>query len=243
VVRDGIPHNLLTRSEEFENVAWSMFPSVSDVDIQANAAISPDGQETTEIISTTVTNAGVDQTVSAVPSSTYAFMAWIRSEIGTTVIIMLNTNLNSRNKVITSTSQWQLFSISRFTDIGKTSITSQIQINNTNSTIQLWGAQLNMSSWDNNVVLKSDDFQGFGTTRTWLNPINVRNPSGAMGATKLVADRTNVTHRASVTVRSKSLTNYTLSMYIMKNEHRFVRIACTGSGSNQFFNVFFLSRY
>jgi hypothetical protein len=74
VVRDGIPHNLLIRSEEFENVAWCVFPSVSDVDIQANAAISPDGQETAEIISVTVANAGVDQTVSAVPSSTYAFM-------------------------------------------------------------------------------------------------------------------------------------------------------------------------
>jgi hypothetical protein len=232
------PHNLLARSEEFENVTWIAFPTLADMPIQANSAFAPDGRLTAEIIRARISNAGIRQVVPAKPWTTYTFFVWIRSvEADAPVQLQMISNNGNRHKDVTATSEWKLVSSSRVTYDTNTNMDVRIVLKTANSSIMIWGAQLNVASTITGTI-RNDDFSIFQPISVGLNSVDTINPFKTLGATKFVATTGNVIHRVELRFPLAALVTYTMSVYVKRETYPIVRLACTSSGVGNFCNVF-----
>jgi hypothetical protein len=138
------PHNLLTRSAEFDNAAWGKTGTVS---ITANFDTAPDGTATADrFVSTGGAFPQAAQSSTLVAGAAYTFSVWVRSD-GTAQIqqtLILEGGLGLVN--FTPTATWTRVSVSIAASAGG----SQSVVIATNSgsaaasSFLLWGAQLNL---------------------------------------------------------------------------------------------------
>jgi hypothetical protein len=143
VLRSAVT-NLLLWSEEFIT-SWARFGTTT---LNTNTVTAPNGTLTADNIVFTSASAGIFQAVAGLASITYTFSIWIKSSSSTQVRIVINTNLSDPAiQIVTVTSAWQRFNISKTTSAGTNSVTAQVQDNGSGGTqFDLWGAQLEQSA-------------------------------------------------------------------------------------------------
>jgi hypothetical protein len=130
--------NLLLRSEEFDNAAWTLFGTASRT---ANTTAAPDGTTSADSV-TLPASSGIFQIVNGLANTSYTFSIWIRCNTTQSVRLVTNTNLSDPTALtVTATSSWQRFNITKTTSIGTTTVTAQVDTGG-GDTFYLWGAQL-----------------------------------------------------------------------------------------------------
>ena len=84
-IPSGGRRNILVRTEEFDNVGWSK----GLITVTANTDIAPDGTQTAETITTSVSagNPNVSQTVSLVSGQQYTFSVYIKAGTNTSCVL------------------------------------------------------------------------------------------------------------------------------------------------------------
>lgn len=134
--------NLLLRSQELNNAAWSL----NDVVISSNVATAPDGTSTADGISVSGSDGVVFQNALVAPGCIYTFSIWLRAPAGSLAVsISIHDGAGyegSTSAVLTST--WKRYS---YTTKALSSYIS-VNIGRTSSLpdgagIYAWGAQLN----------------------------------------------------------------------------------------------------
>jgi hypothetical protein len=155
------PHNLLTNSESFDNVAWVK----TSATIAANVAVAPDGTTTADTF--TFAGAGGDQRATqggVVPlGAICVFSVWLRGTAGQTVTIEIDTTA----VVVVLTASWARYSVS-----GPSAATTAVcrvisRSGNTASVINVWGAQLNVANAPGvNLLTFSEQFDNAAWTKT-----------------------------------------------------------------------------
>ena len=155
------PHNLLTNSESFDNVAWVK----TSATIAANVAVAPDGTTTADTF--TFAGAGGDQRATqggVVPlGAICVFSVWLRGTAGQTVTIEIDTTA----VVVVLTASWARYSVS-----GPSATTTAVcrvisRSGNTASVINVWGAQLNVANAPGvNLLTFSEEFDNAAWTKT-----------------------------------------------------------------------------
>ncbi|CAB4157118.1 hypothetical protein UFOVP681_2 [uncultured Caudovirales phage] len=160
IVPLGGRRNLLTRTEEFDNAAWTKTNqgSGSVPTVTANAGLSPIGDSTAERVQfsrtgTTATDRSrlEQQNVSISAATNYVFSVWMKSFGGTNQTVTLFPNWGSGSAIaVTVTSEWQRFSVTAASGasttgtpvIGLGYATNSV----TSADILIWGAQLELGS-------------------------------------------------------------------------------------------------
>lgn len=114
VLVEGAGTNLLLRSDEFDNAAWTKGVGST---VTANAAISPDGTGTAEKLALTAVNTALtNQAVTISASTTYTVSVWARSASGTMDFRLGRTNggtwvTATVSPTLTATTTWQRFAM------------------------------------------------------------------------------------------------------------------------------------
>jgi hypothetical protein len=133
-----VPWNLLQRSEEFDNVAWSKLVTT----VTANAEIAPNATMTADTMTVSTTDSRVEQTTT-LGGGTYTFSAYVKIISQTTAGTMRLQGFVDGTGVsasFTPTTEWQRFTA---TYTPTTSITSlRIRGQGFVGTLAIWGAQL-----------------------------------------------------------------------------------------------------
>jgi hypothetical protein len=98
------PHNLLTRSEEFDNAAWS---STGTVTVTANAATAPDGSATADRV---VTSGASALTRTVIQELNHTIGMWVKAvTVGSNNTFRLQGTSGQLSSDFTATGDWQLF--------------------------------------------------------------------------------------------------------------------------------------
>ena len=143
------PHNLLLRSQEFDNVEWAKNTGVT---VTANSAAAPDGTVTADKIvydgsgssgSYRLYNNTIPTSVNGVK---YTSSIWLRSD--TPITVRLNGNNVAGDTLCNVTSTWQRFYSTGTGDGGNglQLLIYSAPSDNTAFTIYAWGAQLSAGS-------------------------------------------------------------------------------------------------
>ena len=159
---DGVlgyaPHNLLLRSQEFDNASWAKTAggTASIPVVTANAATAPDGTTTADRVqfalnggTTTADLSSLRQTVTAAVGQVLTF--WARSNDSNSYVIRVS-DANGVATTITITPSWERFSASApsggggAAPYGLVLRGGQTPTNSDTADILIWGAQLNLGS-------------------------------------------------------------------------------------------------
>jgi hypothetical protein len=147
--------NLLVRTEEFDNAAWTKtFSGAGSAPVvTANAGTDPLGGTTAErVVFTLPSGAAIGDISLLTQAFTYTagnhiFSVWVRSNTGQNQTFIL-TNENIQSSVLTATTAWQRFSFVRNATGGASSCGIRIRGTQTGDSADLliWGAQLELGS-------------------------------------------------------------------------------------------------
>ncbi|MGH7157111.1 MAG: beta strand repeat-containing protein, partial [Candidatus Saccharimonadales bacterium] len=142
--------NLLLRSEQFDNAAWT----AANVTVTANDGASnpaPDGNTTADkLVSSTSGAHTVTQSYGSAGNNTYTFSVWVKTN-SSSAPVQLRIDSNGTPATgtaasFTATTTWQRFAVTQSFSSGVTTITPTIVITNNNTTVVGWGAQLVQAS-------------------------------------------------------------------------------------------------
>jgi hypothetical protein len=145
-----VPYNLLSRSEEFDNISWQKLGAVSAT---ANQITSPDGNLTADLItSTTMPGFGANVIYSSIACTltSYVFSVYLRAGSTTNVTLYVNRTAGAErvSSNLTLTDTWQRYSI-LWTGTATDSLFFHIApggVGIETGSIYAWGAQLNEGS-------------------------------------------------------------------------------------------------
>ena len=167
--------NLLTRTEEFDNAAWTK----QTVAVSTNAVTDPVGGTTAETITPTPGAAAFDnrvfQSFSATSGTQYTFSVWAKSSAANAKLTLVFFNLSGQ--VFNLTSSWARYSIT-YTAASTTTLAVNIyagqvdggsgSVTSTN-VIDIWGAQLETGSTATNYqkVVATTDVTESGVSDLW----------------------------------------------------------------------------
>ena len=130
--------NLVLRSEEFDNIIWSLGLSAT---ISANTTISPDGTQNADTL--TLINAAtsrIQQTISAT-SSTYTVSIYAKSSVSKKFRFRIITSGTSQiSNDFTTSNIWQRYSFTFTSDILRIEIINESLA--VAGSLDIWGAQL-----------------------------------------------------------------------------------------------------
>jgi hypothetical protein len=141
--------NLLLRSEQFDNAAWTKTNVTAPT---ANTIISPDGMTTAESLADSASGGSVANVTATVPTNNvYTFSVWLKSPSGTqTVGLRIDGSTAGTGTVtnVTATTTWQRFYVSQNTNGFTGFIRPMIFPGGVagTGTVHAWGAQLALAS-------------------------------------------------------------------------------------------------
>lgn len=242
------PHNLLTYSENFDDAVWIKTTST----VTANTVIAPDGTITAD----TLTANGVDsalgeQNISTTAGQSYVFSVYLKADAPTILSIFIvdgGGGSGNTQQVVSVTTSWQRFTVTRTLSAGTTVVSCQIGGANSFSTgesVYLWGAQLNEGSlqpyYTTSVKNLLNYSQNFDNATGWVSaapysvtPNTITGPDGVTNADAIIlasgstSFNTNVTRQ--IVTKAASAIRYTHSCYIKaKGATTSVRIVDFGS--------------
>jgi hypothetical protein len=135
----GGRRNLLTRTEEFNDAAWTP----GSVTPTANTVVAPDGSTTADTLAFIANgNARIFQTITTA-ATPYTFSVWLRAEAPQT--LRIGVTLASTGNVSVTT-EWQRFSYTFTPSAGSNIIGLQNAIDGLARSVYAWGAQLELGS-------------------------------------------------------------------------------------------------
>lgn len=208
-----VRQNLLTYSEQFDNVAWGKSAGVT---VTANADVAPDGTLTADrFVSTGGAYPQISQSPT-LPAGDYTFSIWVRSD-GTPQIAQAIL-LDGTPQAFTPTATWTRVTVTK-TGVAAGARGMVIATNNPSaaaSSFYVWGAQLNVGSTAltytatttapytlvaargllieeqrANLLLQSNDFQTSWTpTNITRTLASTTGPDGTLSGVKLEATAT-----------------------------------------------------
>jgi hypothetical protein len=137
------PYNLLQRSEEFNNAAWTKAAtSGGTISVTANYSTAPNGTLTADrLLVTNVVSASVNQSIVSTSGIAYTSSIYLKSNTSSSYTYQLRDGYSGTLKTITVTPQWQRFDLN-FTSSGTTLELQLRTLVAGASDISIWGAQL-----------------------------------------------------------------------------------------------------
>lgn len=132
---DLVPYNLLSYSEQFDNAAWAK----QTASITSNAAVSPDGTTTADLVTPSSSDSFVRQTFTA-PSGQYTFSVWLKSATGSSFSTEINIG-NAIRSTITVTNDWQRFTTTQPLTTLFSVVIGGFNSLSTGENLYVWGAQ------------------------------------------------------------------------------------------------------
>lgn len=141
VLIEGASTNLILRSEEFDNAAWSKLNGAS---ITSNFAVAPDGTMTADRLTfTTTPDSRVEQNVSVTMGNMYTYSCYARSDEGDQVRRFgTSSTVGVEFEDVTVTSEWQRFIITILASASAEFPRWSNDSDSTSGNILIWGAQL-----------------------------------------------------------------------------------------------------
>jgi hypothetical protein len=147
----GLFGNLLQRSEQFDNAAWTK--NLAGTAATADQVAAPDGQATADKIHATTNGGNITQSTSA-GNNTYTFSVWLKTGSSTqNVDLRIDSNGTPGTgtvKTVAATTTWQRFFVTQAFTSGVTSVTPTIFPGGTAGTdavnVYAWGGQLVQAS-------------------------------------------------------------------------------------------------
>lgn len=134
----GGRRNLLLRTEEFDNAAWTKVLSASAT---ANTDTAPDGTITADTVVAGASNSAVRQTVTT-QADTYTFSCWIKRKTGAGDVEISASGGSWVTQSLTTS--WQRFSVTQSLSAG--SNFPGVRITTSGDEVYVWGAQLELGS-------------------------------------------------------------------------------------------------
>lgn len=159
--------NLLRFSEQLDNAAWASAAAGTGSArvVTANHAASPDGTNTAERLQFALNGgtatsdwSGVLQTVTGLPTSTYTFSIWLRSNTESTYSVLIETTGAAGSTIANVTPAWAKFSFAATSGAIQFVRLWLRGANGTSDTadILVWGAQLNSGTTPGPYVATGD---------------------------------------------------------------------------------------
>ena len=135
--------NLLLRSEEFDNNAWSKLAGAS---IVTNTIISPSGTMTADTLNfDTQISSRVEQSISLTTLGSYTFSFYAKSDSLKTVGIRTGIS-GSATINVQVTTEWQRFSVTQTLSVAGLAYPQIRSIDALGGSIYVWGAQLEIGN-------------------------------------------------------------------------------------------------
>lgn len=146
VLSIGDSQNFLLYTEEFTNAAWVRSNcNASPPDAANNPALYPNA----EYITATSNNGYVEQTVAENGTGNYTFSIYLKSNSGNIAAsLLINSSAeNGTPLAIQIKDSWERFSVTQNFTLANTTKTVRLTLTNSASVANVWGAQLEQSSY------------------------------------------------------------------------------------------------
>lgn len=143
----GVNRNLLTKTQNFDDAAWTKQTNVS---VAANAAAAPDGTETADRVTWTIAAVatGIYQSAGASIGLAYTKSVWVKAasagDAGKT-IELADPAFTDVIQVVTLTTAWQRVSLSETATVGNAGLWIR-KTTTSPDTLDIWAGQLEQSS-------------------------------------------------------------------------------------------------
>jgi hypothetical protein len=245
------PHNLLTYSEQFDNVAWGKTRAT----ITANATTAPDGTTTADKLiddgatvgqgyisqNATYTNIPYSFSFYAKAGEVSAVRCYIVDSVGiisasNAIIDLISGTVTSGSaNVVSIGNGWWRITVIGTPTAGSGSVRILLPTDTaTTNGFYIWGAQLNEGALQpyytttvKNLLGYSQNFGNAAWTKSnsSIAASTVIGPFGFDGGEKLVENTVNAAHGVNIDVTASPTTKYTVSSYIKAGERTWARIA------------------
>lgn len=140
--------NLVTYSEQLNNVAWSSISAGTPV-VTLNALAAPDGTITGDLIVGNNINTWIANNAGAVSAGQYSFSVWLKSDIAQTADIFMSFGVTDTLTCSVTTS-WQRFTLTA-TRAATAGLFAGINVGNAKN-IYVWGAQFEAGSFPTSYI-------------------------------------------------------------------------------------------
>jgi hypothetical protein len=140
--------NLVTYSEQLNNVAWSSISTGTPV-VTLNALAAPDGTITGDLIVGNNINTWIANNAGAVSAGQYSFSVWLKSDIAQTADIFMSFGVTDALTCSVTTS-WQRFTLTA-TRAATAGLFAGINVGNAKN-IYVWGAQLETGAFSTSYI-------------------------------------------------------------------------------------------
>jgi hypothetical protein len=135
--------NLLTYSEQFDNVVWVNYGTVTRT---ANTFASPSGSLSADTL-VIAASSGIYQQIAVAINTQYTASIYIRGSTAQNVDFIINgTSSGITGKTVAVTTSWQRVSVTKTTNALDVSVSVQLYNSSTNAAFEVWGAQLEAAS-------------------------------------------------------------------------------------------------